>query len=59
MAVEPKIVASNERIHRAKQERERLLRQIEESQNSINRSRELIARIDKVLAEAEHQPPKK
>ena len=42
-------------IERAKQERQRLLQQIEKSQRTIDRSREIIARIDEVLAGAERK----
>ena len=42
-------------IERAKQERQRLLQQIEQSQRTIDRSREIIARIDEVLAGAERK----
>jgi hypothetical protein len=37
-------------IEQAKQERQLLLQQIEQSQRTIDRSREIIARIDEVLA---------
>jgi hypothetical protein len=37
-------------IEQAKQERERLLGQIEQNQRTIERSREMMARIDEVLA---------
>ena len=46
---------SVELIERAKQERQRLLQQIEQSQRTIDRSREIIARIDEVLAGAERK----
>ena len=41
---------SRDLIERAKKERATLLRQIEESQKTIERSREMIARIDEALA---------
>jgi len=40
-------------IERAKQEREKLVEQIAQSQATIEQSRELIARIDRMLAAAE------
>ena len=40
-------------IEQAKQERQRLVQQIEQSHATIERSREIIARIDQVLAAAE------
>ena len=46
---------SVELIERAKQERQRLLQQIEKSQRTIDRSREIIARINEVLAGAERK----
>jgi hypothetical protein len=42
-------------IEQAKQERQRLLQQIEQSQRTIARSREIIARLDEVLAGAERK----
>jgi hypothetical protein len=42
-------------IEQAKQERQRLLQQIEQSQSTIARSREIIARLDEVLAGAERK----
>jgi hypothetical protein len=40
-------------IEQAKQERRRLVDQIEQSQRTIERSREIIARIDQVLSAVE------
>jgi hypothetical protein len=40
-------------IEEIKKERQRLLEQIEQSHKTIERSREIIARIDRVLAAAE------
>jgi hypothetical protein len=42
-------------IEQAKQERQRLLQQIEQSQRTIARSRGIIARLDEVLAGAERK----
>ena len=42
-------------IEQAKQERQRLLQQIEQSQRTIARSREIIARLDEVLEGAERK----
>ena len=39
-------------IEQAKKEREKLLRQIDESQKTIARSREILAQIDAVLSQA-------
>jgi hypothetical protein len=39
-------------IEQAKKEREKLLRQIDESQRTIARSREILAKIDAVLSQA-------
>lgn len=41
----------NELIEQAKKEREKLLRQIDESQRTIARSREILAQIDTVLGQ--------
>ena len=41
-------------IEEAKKERLRLLKQIEQSQRTIERSREIIARLDEVLAASEN-----
>jgi hypothetical protein len=46
MTAENSADMSPDLIERAKNERERLLRQIAESQKTIERSREIIARID-------------
>jgi hypothetical protein len=43
------ILFSKTLIERAKKERETLMRQIEESQTTIERSREILARLDEVL----------
>ena len=51
--------ASSELIERAKQEREMLLRLVAESYKTIDRSREIIAKIDEVLAQVENHSPKK
>jgi hypothetical protein len=40
-------------IEEAKKERQRLVEQIEQSQRTIKRSREIIARLDEVLAATE------
>jgi hypothetical protein len=45
--------ASAALIEEAKKERQRLLEQIEQSHKTIERSLEIIARIDRVLAAAE------
>ena len=45
-----KLNSSTLLIERAKQERERLLGQIEQNQRTIERLREIIARIDEVLS---------
>jgi hypothetical protein len=42
-------------IELVREEREKLLRQIEENQNIIMRSREIIKQLDAVLAEAENE----
>jgi hypothetical protein len=42
--------SSTDLIEEAKKERRRLVDQIEQSQRTIERSREIIARIDEVLA---------
>ena len=42
-------------IQQAKQERQRLLEQIEQGQKTIERSRKIIARIDEALAQLEHK----
>ena len=44
-------------IDEAKKERERLLAQIAQSQRTIEHSRQIIARIDEVLAAADEKRP--
>jgi hypothetical protein len=41
-------------VERANQEREKLLRQIEESQKTVAHSREILARIDAVLNQVDN-----
>jgi hypothetical protein len=48
--IQDDLTVSRDLIARAKIEREHLLRQIEDSQKIIDRSRELIAQIDEMLA---------
>jgi hypothetical protein len=50
-----KKLSSREVIEQAKQERERLVDQIVRSQKTIEHSREIIARIDQMLAAADKE----
>jgi hypothetical protein len=52
---EQRIRISKGLIELVREEREKLLRQIEESQNTVTRSREVIKQLDAVLAEAEKE----
>jgi hypothetical protein len=52
---EQRIRISKGLIELVREEREKLLRQIEDSQNSVTRSREIIKQLDAVLAEAEKE----
>ena len=52
---EQRIRISKGLIELVREEREKLLRQIEVSQSTITRSREIIKQLDAVLAEAEKE----
>ena len=54
---EPPFNSSAALIDEAKKERERLLAQIAQSQRAIEHSRQIIARIDEVLAAADKKRP--
>lgn len=51
----PEIMSSRALIESAKKERAQLLRHIEDSQHLIERSREIIARLDAVIAGIENE----
>jgi chromosome segregation ATPase len=54
---EAELLRSRELIEAARREREQLLEQIQESEKTIAKSRELIGRIDEMLARLGSRPP--